>query len=111
MMGLSGSIRQWWREDGRPLALVLLVSVASWLLLFAVIPPGTQDFPLDDDWAFARSAVDFANGRGVHYYGWASMPQFGQWLWSWPFVRLFGPSFAVLRISTILLSLLGIAAF
>jgi hypothetical protein len=111
MTGASVAARQPWREDGAPLALVLLASVAAWLLLFAAVPPAKQDFPLDDDWAFARGAIDFANGRGVNYYGWAAMPQFGQWLWSWPFVRLFGPSFAVLRASTVLLSLLGVAAF
>jgi len=100
-----------WRAETGPLAIVLLAWAAAWLLLFAAVPPAEQDFPLDDDWAFARGAIGFAHGEGVRYYGWASMPQLGQWLWSWPFVKLLGPSFTVLRLSTMLLSLVGIAAF
>lgn len=86
-------------------------SALAWGILFLSVPPGRQDFPLDDDWAFARGSFDFASGRGIHYFGWASMPQLGQWLWAWPFVKLLGEHHVGLRISTILLSWLGVAAF
>ena len=39
------------------------------------------------------------------------MPQLGQWLWACPFVWLFGPSHVTLRLSTLVLSWLGLAAF
>jgi len=39
------------------------------------------------------------------------MPQLGQWLWSMPFLFVMGPSHFALRISTMVLSWLGLAAF
>jgi hypothetical protein len=93
-----------------PLALALLVSISSWALLFAVLPPESQNFPLGDDWAFCLSAVEFAKGHGIHYFQWASMPQLGQWLWGSLFLRLLSEQFVALRLSTILLSWLGLAA-
>jgi hypothetical protein len=102
----------------RPLALAvpalmpaLLASAAAWCVLFAALPPARQQFPLNDDWAFARGLFRFARGQGIDYGGWASMPQLGQWLWASPFVWLFGESHAALRLSTILLSWVGLAAF
>jgi hypothetical protein len=94
-----------------PLFLPLLASAVAWGLLFAAMPPALQDFPLNDDWAFARGAFRFAQGLGIDYGGWESMPQLGQWLWACPFVRLFGESHAALRLSTVLLSWVGLAAF
>lgn len=94
-----------------PFALTLLASALSWGVLFACFPPEQQDFPLNDDWAFGRGAMLFARGEGIHYGNWASMPQLGQWLWACPFVWLLGPSFFALRLSTIVLSWLGLWAF
>ena len=70
-----------------------------------------QDFPLNDDWAFARGAFGLAHGEGIHYSRWSSMPQLGQWLCARPFIEIFGESHAALRLSTIVLSLLGVLAF
>lgn len=81
------------------------------MVLFAVFPPAAQDFPLNDDWAFGRSALLFARGEGIHYLNWASMPQLGQWLWACPFLWLLGASFFALRLSTIVMSWLGLWAF
>jgi 4-amino-4-deoxy-L-arabinose transferase-like glycosyltransferase len=64
-----------------------------------------------DDWAYARGALLFAHGAGIHYFNWPSMPQLGQWLWACPFVWLLGDSFFALRVSTITLSWLGLWAF
>jgi len=88
-----------------------VASAAAWTVLLAAIPPNKQEFPLGDDWAFTRGAIWFAQGEGIHYSKWASMPQLGQWLWSWPFLHIFPwPQFA-LRISVVILSWLGLAAF
>lgn len=94
-----------------PLAFPLLASLLAWVVLFASVPFARQDFPLNDDWAFARGAFLFARGEGVHYGGWASMPQLGQWLWACPFVWLLGESHTALRLATVLLSWLGLWAF
>jgi 4-amino-4-deoxy-L-arabinose transferase-like glycosyltransferase len=74
--------------------------------------PGPQDFPLGDDFAFAQGAIRFARGEGVHYGYHASIPLLGQWLWAAPFLWLGSESpHVALRISTILLSGLGLCAF
>lgn len=101
-------------EGGRrpftPLLVVIGASAAAWGLLFWVFAPRQQDFPLGDDWAFARGLFLWASGHGVHYLSWASMPQFGQWLWALPWVWAFGPSLTALRVSTVVWSWLGLAA-
>jgi 4-amino-4-deoxy-L-arabinose transferase-like glycosyltransferase len=94
-----------------PLAFALLASLLAWTVLFASVPFARQDFPLNDDWAFAHGAFLFAKGEGIHYGGWASMPQLGQWLWACPFVWLLGESHAALRLATVVLSWLGLWAF
>jgi hypothetical protein len=94
-----------------PLVLSLSATAVAWGVLFAALPPAAQNFPLNDDWAFARGAFLFARGQGVHYSGWASMPQLGQWLWACPFLWLLGESHFALRLATIALSWLGLAAF
>lgn len=80
-------------------------------MLFVVLPPGRQDFPLDDDWAFAKGAFGFAADGTISYARWAAMPQLGQWLWTMPFVGLLGPRHVTLRLATIALSWLGLGAF
>ena len=88
-----------------------LVSALAWGVIFISIPPAAQNFPLGDDWAFARGAIWFAQGQGIHYSNWASMPQLGQWLWSWPFLQVIPWQHVALRLSVIVLSWLGLAAF
>ncbi len=98
----------------RPVLLRLLplaVSALAWAVLCCAFPPADQEFPLNDDWAFARGALAFYRGEGIHYFDWASMPQLGQWLWAWPFVLVLGASNFALRVSTIFLSLVGLVAF
>jgi hypothetical protein len=94
-----------------PILIVVFCSSLCWLLLFSVVPPQSQNFPLDDDWAFARGAFAFADGQGIHYFNWSSVPLLGQWLWAWPFIRLFGETHWSLRISTIIVSWAGLWAF
>jgi hypothetical protein len=94
-----------------PVLLALLASALAWGVLFVCFAPVQQEFPLNDDWAFGRGALLLAQGKGIHYSSWASMPQLGQWLWACPFVWLLGPSFFALRVSTIVLSWLGLWAF
>ena len=94
-----------------PLTGTLLALAALWGGLFALFPPARQDFPLNDDWAYARGVFALVRGEGLHYFGQPSMPLLGQWLWAVPFVWLLGATHAVLRFSTLILSLLGLLAF
>jgi len=93
------------------IALTLAGSALSWGILFVLFPPSAQDFPLADDWAFSHGAFRFASEGRIDYANWAAMPLLGQWLWAWPFIRIFGAGHATLRASVIVLSLIGLAAF
>jgi 4-amino-4-deoxy-L-arabinose transferase-like glycosyltransferase len=94
-----------------PLVLVALASALAWGVLCVAFAPVQQNFPLNDDWAFGQGAMLFARGQGIHYFGWASMPQLGQWLWACPFLWVLGESYFALRVSTVMLSWVGLAAF
>lgn len=94
-----------------PWSWAVLISALAWAVIIIAIPPAGQDFPLGDDWAFAHGAIWFAHGEGIHYSKWASMPQLGQWLWSWPFLQVIRPAHFALRLSVIVLSWLGLVSF
>jgi hypothetical protein len=97
--------------EWRPLQIVLACYAAGWILLWIAIPSSRQQFPLDDDWAFARGAFRFVRGEGIHYQGWASIPLLGQWIWAMPWLWLRPNDHAALRLSTIVLSGSGLFAF
>jgi hypothetical protein len=91
--------------------LLALLVITPWLILFTAIPPANQEFCMCDEWAYARGAFAVLQGEGPHYYGLASMPLLGQWLWGIGFIKIFGQTRFVLRLSTLVLSFLGLAAF
>lgn len=93
--------------------LVIAVSAAAWAVIFVAIPAARQNFPLADDWAYARGFLLFAHGQGLHYLNWSPMPQLAQWLWALPFLWLGSPALPMvsLRISTIVISWFGLWAF
>jgi hypothetical protein len=97
----SSPIRNAW-----PLLLVFFTSGLAWALLLVAVP--AQDFPLADDWVSSRSAILFASGKGINYLHGRSVPQLGHWLWAAPFIWLSGGSHTALRISTVLISWLGL---
>ncbi len=94
-----------------PVVWPLLLSALAWWVIFTTVPPQRQEFPLHDDWAFARGAFAFYRGEGIHYFQWASMPQLGQWLWAMPFIAVLGESHVALRLSTIVLGWVALLAF
>jgi hypothetical protein len=94
-----------------PLAFVLAAWLLAWAAIMVAVPPSVQEFPLNDDWAFARGAFAFARGEGLHYYGWSSMPLWGMWLCAWPFVKAFGESHVALRLCTLTLAMAGLVSF
>jgi hypothetical protein len=94
-----------------PIQLVLAAYACAWILVWIAVPASRQQFPLDDDWAFARGAFQFARGEGIHYQGWASIPLLGQWIWVTPWLWLWPNDWAALRLSTIALSGFGLVAF
>jgi 4-amino-4-deoxy-L-arabinose transferase-like glycosyltransferase len=70
-----------------------------------------RECPLSDDWAFAATVWNWLDTGQYRLNEWiAANPPF-QIAWGALFCRLFGESFAVLRMSTIGLALVGLAAF
>jgi hypothetical protein len=95
LIGLSGAI---------------LLAVIGWTIIFAVVPPAAQQFPLADDWVYSGALFGWWQGNGLHYFK-SAVPVLGQWLWSLPFLIAFGPSHVTLRLSTVCASLAGTAGF
>ncbi|WP_422931423.1 ArnT family glycosyltransferase [Singulisphaera sp. PoT] len=85
--------------------------IVLWGFIFSIHPPGRQDFPLVDDWAYSRGLFGLARGEGIHYFHQPSMPLLGQWLLAYPAVLVAGESHAALRVVTISLAMIGILAF
>jgi len=107
----SGDINLAARERASivPVTCALGSFALAWAVVIWLLP--YSNFSVWDDWAYAKGALAFIAGDGIHYYGWASMPELGQWLWAWPFVKLLGPSQATLRIATIASATVGLIAF
>jgi len=95
----------------RPLWLLSLSILIPWVFVFTGVSPARQEFPLNDDWAYSKGAFAFARGDGIHYYRQGSMPLLGQWLLSYPLIRLAGESHAALRFFMVVCSALGVFAF
>jgi 4-amino-4-deoxy-L-arabinose transferase-like glycosyltransferase len=77
------------------------------LLLLCVLRP-FGNFPINDDWAYARAAFTLAQTGRLEICAWPSMTQVAHILWGALFCKLFGASFVTLRISTMVLSLCSI---
>ena len=88
-----------------PVALLTLF----WLAMIVLVDP-RGDFPLNDDWACARAVETLAREGVLRIPGWLSMSAVAEILWGWLFRSIFGASFAVLRASTLTLSLAGVLA-
>ncbi|MBK8564525.1 MAG: glycosyltransferase family 39 protein [Saprospiraceae bacterium] len=82
---------------------------AIWLLAILLVNP-IGDFPLNDDFSYARSTMNFSEGGSLRFDPWLSMTLLAQVLWGTAFCKLFGFSFTVLRCSTLVLGWLGILA-
>ncbi len=87
----------------------MLLIAAVWLIMIALIDPH-GNFPLNDDWGYGRSVFDLLNTGRFHLIDFGSMSLFAQVLWGALFCKLFGASFTVLRISTLVLGLGGLFA-
>ncbi len=92
-----------------PTLVLPLVLLAIWAApAFVVNPIG--DFPLNDDFSFSRSVFNLTE-RGIwEFDDWLSMTLISQVLWGGAFCKVFGFSFSVLRISTLVSAYFGLLA-
>ena len=98
-------------KPDNPEAASMLFIFALWGIMIAVANP-IGDFPLIDDWAYAESVRALLNDHRLVISDWSAMNLLTQIVWGWAFSLVMEPSFTVLRVSVLVLGLLGaIAAF
>lgn len=90
-----------------------LVNIAVLLIVWAIAiclvnPVG--DFPLNDDWAYGRSVKWLVEEGKLQYVGWTATNLLSQILWGALFCLPFGFSFTALRLSTLVLGIIGVIA-
>jgi hypothetical protein len=101
----SGSLAARLRRAARTHRGVL--AVLAGFALAAVVLPTTTPVALWDDWMYARSVEGLVLRGQLHIHELSAANLLFQILWSWPFAKLFGVSFGVLRCSTVVLVGLG----
>lgn len=84
------------------IGILLLVWAIVELLIFPV-----GEFPLNDDWCYAIPVRDLINGEKLRIVNWGSMTLLTHIGWGYLFSTIFGFSFLTLRISVIVLAIIG----
>ncbi len=87
------------RNQAVPVFMIVLLYLAA-----AALTDPRGEFPLNDDWAYTRSAFKFGSGAGMHVDEWSAPSLVGQAMYGGALVRLFGAHFTVLRLSSLVLS-------
>lgn len=88
---------------------MVLLMVAIWIVVALLIDP-RGEFPLNDDWAYAAAVKTLLGGGGIRLSGWTAPNLIAQVFWGALFCLPFGFSFTALRISTLVLGLIGVLA-
>lgn len=81
------------------------------LIIFAIselIISPLGNFPLNDDWSYAKSVLIYHNEGKYEIGDFGAMTLFTHLVWGILFTKLFGFSFIVLRFSTIISSIIGL---
>ncbi len=94
------------RSPGISLAVVLVI----FLVAVAVVNP-IREMPYDDDWAFSETAKRFLETGQYRLNEWLAPNMPFQTVWGALFCLPFSFSFSALRISTIVLAVMGLVAF
>lgn len=93
------------RADGLAIAAI----VALWSVS-AILAGPRGDFPLNDDWAYGLPVKWLVETGRLRFTDWQCMTLIAQVGWGTLFVGLTGFSFTALRISTLVLGAIGLAA-
>ncbi len=101
------------RLDRRDMAAIALIA-ALWVAMTLLVNP-VGDFPLNDDWQYGRTVKALLSGAGILIPGAVRGPTIAniltQALWGVAFCLPFGFSYTALRISTLVLAVIGLAFF
>ena len=66
------------------------VFIAFLVVLTLLLAWPFSSIAFDDEWAFARTALDFARTGHLSYHGWTATPVGIQALWGALWIKLFG---------------------
>lgn len=88
----------------------LFVLMLIWCGAVALVNP-LGDFPLNDDWAYGLNTHALAVENRLYFSDWPAMTLIAHTVWGALFSKMFGFSFTVLRFSTLLFGLFGLAGF
>lgn len=91
----------------RTITSLALIALSYIAMIILVNPAG--DFPVNDDWAYARGVLTLIESGKFHLLDWGAMTLITQVLWGALWVKIFGFSFEVLRLSTIVLGFVALA--
>ena len=69
------------------------------------------EFPLNDDWAYAKIIKTFMLKGVIQPSEWGEAFFFTQMIWGLAFCKIFGFSFTILRLSEIILAFIGVIVF
>ena len=87
----------------------IAILIIVWGIAICLVNP-IGNFPLNDDWAYGRSVKWLVEEGELRYVGWTATNLFSQILWGALFCLPFGFSFTVLRLSTLVLGIVGVIA-
>ncbi|MEO6457250.1 MAG: glycosyltransferase family 39 protein [Chloroflexia bacterium] len=93
------------KEDARNLVMLVL----GVLLVLILVPP-VRTFPMTDDWIYSRSVSDLLTWN-YHPPEQAQANLLSHVVWGALFVAVFGQSFTVLSVATLVASIIGLAGF
>jgi hypothetical protein len=98
------------READESRGIGLTVVLVLFLAAAAIVNP-FREMPYDDDWAFSETVKHFLDTGQYRLNEWLAPNMPFQTMWGALFCLPFGYSFSALRISTIVLSVIGLVAF
>src|ERR671924_396301 len=88
-----------------------LVWITAVVLMTSLLASAPVDAPVIDEWTYAWSVEHFLQTGELRVLEWSTVYPLAQILWGALFSRLLGFSFAVLRLSTLVLAWAGLLAF
>ncbi len=107
--GLVYSTGSLGRALPRPRHAGIAIVLCGWFLLVLLANP-TGEFPLNDDWSYSKAVENLVNHGRLEFTDFTSMTLVAQVLWGALFSLPFGFSFLALRLSTVVLGAVGVAA-
>jgi len=86
-----------------PIIILILIYLLLGVFLFSF-----ENYPIDDDWSYIKASETFHHTGKMQFTPWTAMSLVFQVWWGTCFTHLFGYSIEILRLSTLVISILGL---